>query len=323
MKLHRRVLPLLTLALLVFSIAPMSAAAASPASARAVNQAAATAASAAIVPVTGTIPGAAGTFSGALNITSFALQGSQVVANGTLNGTLTNAAGTVLATLTNEAVTLPVSVSSTCTILHLELGPLDLNLLGLVVHLNRVVLDITADPSGGLLGQLLCAIANLLNNGGPLSTLIGLLNQLFTLAPTAMQNIAAPGTGTTTGTFSGALTVTRFASQNGQLVAVGTLSGTLTNALGQVIGTITDSPVTVPLQATGTCTILHLVLGPLDLNLLGLMVHLDRVVLDITAQSGPGNLLGNLLCAIAHLLDGNSALAPIVNLLNHILALLR
>jgi hypothetical protein len=28
-----------------------------------------------------------------------------------------------------------------------------------VVHLDRVVLDIDADPEGGLLGQLLCAIA--------------------------------------------------------------------------------------------------------------------------------------------------------------------
>ena len=45
-------------------------------------------------------------------------------------------------------------------------------------------------------------------------------------------------------------------------------------------------------------------LGPLDLNLLGLEVHLDPVVLDIVAQPGPGNLLGNLLCAVAGLLDG-------------------
>jgi hypothetical protein len=43
----------------------------------------------------------------------------------------------------------------------------------------------------------------------------------------------------------------------------------------------------VPLQATGTCDILHLTLGPLDLNLLGLVVHLDQVVLDITAEQGP------------------------------------
>ena len=69
-----------------------------------------------------------------------------------------------------------------------------------------------------------------------------------------------------------------------------------------------------------SCAILHLELGPLDLNLLGLMVHLDRIVLDITAQSGPGNLLGNLLCAIANLLNGGGALSAIVNLLNQILA---
>jgi hypothetical protein len=53
-----------------------------------------------------------------------------------------------------------------------------------------------------------------------------------------------------------------------------------------------------------SCPILHLDLGPLDLNLLGLRVHLNEVVLDITAEPGPGNLLGNLLCAIAGLLDG-------------------
>jgi len=52
-----------------------------------------------------------------------------------------------------------------------------------------------------------------------------------------------------------------------------------------------------------SCPILHLDLGPLDLNLLGLTVHLNEVVLDVTAVPGPGNLLGNLLCAVAGLLD--------------------
>ena len=52
------------------------------------------------------------------------------------------------------------------------------------------------------------------------------------------------------------------------------------------------------------CPILHLDLGPLDLNLLGLHVHLNEVILDIEAIPGAGNLLGNLLCAIAGLLDG-------------------
>ena len=67
---------------------------------------------------------------------------------------------------------------------------------------------------------------------------------------------------------------------------------------GRFLGTVA-----APLAVTGSCQILHPDLGPLDLNLLGLMVHLDEVVLNITAQSGSGNLLGNLLCAIAYLLD--------------------
>ena len=52
------------------------------------------------------------------------------------------------------------------------------------------------------------------------------------------------------------------------------------------------------------CDVLNLVLGPLHLDLLGLVVDLNRVVLNIVAQSGAGNLLGNLLCAVAGLLDG-------------------
>jgi len=74
-----------------------------------------------------------------------------------------------------------------------------------------------------------------------------------------------------------------------------------------------------------TCGILHLVLGPLHLNLLGLHVDLNRVVLNITAHSGAGNLLGNLLCAVAGLLDNplTGHLGRLTNLLNRILGNLR
>jgi hypothetical protein len=58
-----------------------------------------------------------------------------------------------------------------------------------------------------------------------------------------------------------------------------------------------------PADPPGQCQILDLVLGPLNLDLLGLVVFLDTVHLNITAQQGPGNLLGNLLCAVAGLLD--------------------
>ena len=70
----------------------------------------------------------------------------------------------------------------TCEILELTLGPLDLNLLGLEIHLDTVHLVIEANPFGGLLGQLLCAIANLLSLGDILAVLddlLDLLNQLL------------------------------------------------------------------------------------------------------------------------------------------------
>jgi len=46
-----------------------------------------------------------------------------------------------------------------CQILNLELGPIHLNLLGLNVDTSPICLNITADPEGGLLGDLLCDLA--------------------------------------------------------------------------------------------------------------------------------------------------------------------
>ena len=77
--------------------------------------------------------------------------------------------------------------------------------------------------------------------------------------------------------------------------------------------------------APGSCDILNLDLGPLNLDILGLQVNLQRVVLDIVAQSGAGNLLGNLLCAVAGLLDGGplaGLLGQLSTLLNQILGIL-
>jgi hypothetical protein len=136
-----------------------------------------------------------------------------------------------------------------------------------------------------------------------------------------------PVTGTFTdalggiGHFVGTVNVQRFAQDNGQIVAVGTLTGTLTNSVGTVVGSIVRT-ISLILNAAAThasCEILHLELGPLDLNLLGLVVHLDRIVLDITAVPGAGNLLGNLLCAVANLLNAGGPLQQIINLLNQIL----
>ena len=135
------------------------------------------------------------------------------------------------------------------------------------------------------------------------------------------NNLIVTGTTAAGGVFSGVLDITRFAVQNGQLVAVGQLTGTLTDVAGVVtnISRIIALPVLV---GNATCEILDLQLGPLDLNLLGLVIHLDQINLQITAQSGPGNLLGNLLCAVANLLNGGGPLTSLAGLLNQILRIL-
>jgi hypothetical protein len=152
-------------------------------------------------------------------------------------------------------------------------------------------------------------------------------------AATAAPRVAAPtipvtGATQTGGVLTGVATITGFAVNSaGQLVATGTLSGTLTDATGAVT-TITDtvfSTVLTPSQATGPgCQILDLVLGPIHLDLLGLVVTTNQIHLNITAFPGPGNLLGNLLCAVVHLLDGPSGMTVgaqnLVNVLNRLLA---
>lgn len=176
--------------------------------------------------------------------------------------------------------------------------------------------------------------------------LLALVTALFIGAGTTTANAkprtvnpdAVPVTGTVAddpdttaneaGTFAGTFDVSRFRVVDGALVAVGTLTGDITNTDSGATSAVNESielPVNLA-QTDGSCSILHLVLGPLDLDLLGLQVHLDQVVLDITAQSGPGNLLGNLLCAVAGLLDSNTGVSTILNqianLLNQILGVL-
>jgi hypothetical protein len=142
-------------------------------------------------------------------------------------------------------------------------------------------------------------------------------------APQTLQVVTAQAQGqatqtplaipVTAGNFTGTFNLTRFANTGGVVNAIGTLVGTVTTPTGPVSIVRT---VAIPLATqatTATCDILHLELGPLDLNLLGLVVHLNQIVLDIDAQSGPGNLLGNLLCSVAGLLDRPAGLAQVLN----------
>jgi hypothetical protein len=148
---------------------------------------------------------------------------------------------------------------------------------------------------------------------------VTMLTPLYAAPPSStLTQIPVVGTVLTGGTFNGTFNLTRFATTDGALTAVGTLTGTVTTTAGQTTSMM--QTVAVPVSTvTGTCNILHLDLGPLSLNLLGLQIDLSEIVLDITAQAGAGNLLGNLLCGVANLLNNPSGLA---DLLNRILALL-
>jgi hypothetical protein len=146
----------------------------------------------------------------------------------------------------------------------------------------------------------------------------------LTLAPAAVQaqpqaglDIPITGSGAA-GSLTGTFTLTRFVETADGVAAVGRLTATVTDLAGVATSVVRTVVLPVAIGET-TCDILHLELGPLELDLLGLVINLNRIVLDIDAQSGPGNLLGNLLCSVAGLLDNPSGLAK---LLNQILSLL-
>lgn len=127
-------------------------------------------------------------------------------------------------------------------------------------------------------------------------------------------NLGGMGAGTLT-----AIKITNVGVVNGNLVASGL--ATVNTSQGTAIGVFTNQPLAASTVAgKNVCPILHLVIGPIKLNLLGLVVTTNQIVLDITAVSGPGNLLGNLLCAVANLLNQNPVdLTAVSGLLTSIL----
>src|SRR3954449_5971018 len=95
-------------------------------------------------------------------ITSVALVGTHLVATGTATATIH---GTTTTVPFSAPVDITVAQAGVCPVLDLRLGPIDLNLLGLVVQTSPICLTITAIQGGGLLGDLLCSVANLLQGG--------------------------------------------------------------------------------------------------------------------------------------------------------------
>ena len=180
------------------------------------------------------------------------------------------------------------------------------------------------------------------------SVLVALTAALVTMpaATASAQNknankfvVPVTGTAAGVGTVAGNFAISRFAMQDGQLVAVGALTATVTDTTGAVVQTIVKEiamPVAsggsgagaaqttgaVTALAIGSCDILNLVLGPLHLDVLGLVIDLNQVVLNITGTTGAGDLLGNLLCAITGLFDAGSIGTQLVNLLNQLIGVL-
>lgn len=147
-----------------------------------------------VVPVTGELSDG-GKFKGKIiSPEVFAKKNGKLAMSGILKGKATTESGDV--ERVNQAFTTGLKVKESgetfrataqqaaCPILNLDLGPLDLNLLGLQVDLAPVVLDVTAVPgAGNLLGNLLCAVSGLLDGfdlGGIISGVIAnLLNSIL------------------------------------------------------------------------------------------------------------------------------------------------
>jgi hypothetical protein len=140
----------------------------------------------------------------------------------------------------------------------------------------------------------------------------------------SLARVSVSGVAKNHKTFNGHFAVDRFVARGGKTFAVGTLTGKLGTThidrsnIAMPASVATGSPVGAASAAAATCPVLHLVLGPVNLNLLGLVVTLgggslanQPIVLDITAVPGSGNLLGNLLCGVSNLLNGTGATTPL------------
>jgi len=175
---------------------------------------------------------------------------------------------------------------SAVPILNIHLDPIHLNLLGLHVDTSAICLDVTAHPGQGLLGDLLGGLGGGVNLGGILDKLTGQLDQLL---------------GQLDGLIDGALSQPM----------------TVTGVLGTPVGGGTAA------QDAAFSNILNLSLGPVDLTLLGLNVHLDNcadgpVTVDVTADPN-GGLLGSLLSGLADKVNLTGDLTKLIGRIDNLI----
>jgi hypothetical protein len=135
-------------------------------------------------------------------------------------------------------------------------------------------------------------------------------------------------------TFTGTLSIERFAVRGDKIVAVGMVTGRVLDKSGNARGTAVVGQVEVPVQvgsapsaaassrmalAAASCDVLHLDLGAINLNLLGVQFVTTPITLDLTATSDAGGVLGQLICTA---LETVGNVVDLVGVLNSILSLL-
>lgn len=196
-----------------------------------------------------TAPVGSGRLAVGVRVVRFYTAGRSLRATGMVTAKLTDNTGR---TQTVKAlVALTASTGGGCRVLHLDLKELTLTLLGLRAHLDRVILDVTGDAKGGVLGSLFCRLAK--------------------------AKVAAA----------------RVADVHALTTAVHSHGGHVLRFTAYLRPAVTGSA-----AAGTTCPVLDLVVGPLNLELLGLIVNLNRVHLNVTATRGAG-ALGDLFCKLA------------------------
>jgi hypothetical protein len=207
-----------------------------------------------------------------VKINRFALSGRNIVAHGVLTSRVEGAGQSQAA---RKRVTFAVSAQAgRCHVLTLTLDDLQLDLLGLRVDLSEVNLRIYAIRRGegsGILGRLFCALSR--------STI-------------RLRGASA-------------------ASADRELAVAQRLVRSLNTRLRdrpmrafQATAQLSADEGAQAAQTTPSCRVLNLILGPLKLNLLGLVVELygpnrnSPVTLTITSFPGQG-VLGDLFCGLS------------------------
>jgi hypothetical protein len=137
------------------------------------------------------VASAAGNFTGTFSINRFEARGGAVVAVGMIRGSIAGAgsfiAGEVAAPVTFSSASAASAQSAArnaavaqqqaaaCTPLTIDIGAMNLDVMGLTITTQPISLDLSGDSSAPL-GNLVCTIESTLNN---VVGLVNLLNQLL------------------------------------------------------------------------------------------------------------------------------------------------